>query len=78
MSSGQATTLSIDRILFKEPIHVGDLVERDDDEALQGGAEVPADHRGQLVRLALAGILGRVRFGSSGGGGAETHPGHDG
>jgi hypothetical protein len=27
--------------------------QRDDDEALQGGAEVPADHRGQLVRLAV-------------------------
>jgi acyl-CoA hydrolase len=26
-ASGQATTLSIDRILFKEPIHVGELVE---------------------------------------------------
>jgi len=26
-AGGQATTLSIDRILFKEPIHVGDLVE---------------------------------------------------
>ena len=26
-ASGQVTTLSIDRILFKEPIHVGELVE---------------------------------------------------
>jgi acyl-CoA hydrolase len=26
-AGGQATTLSIDRILFKEPIHVGELVE---------------------------------------------------
>jgi acyl-CoA hydrolase len=26
-SAGQCTTLSIDRILFKEPIHVGELVE---------------------------------------------------
>src|SRR3954452_24130515 len=26
-AAGQATTLSIDRILFKEPIHVGELVE---------------------------------------------------
>lgn len=26
-ASGQATTLSVERILFKEPIHVGELVE---------------------------------------------------
>jgi acyl-CoA hydrolase len=26
-AAGQATTLSIDRIIFKEPIHVGELVE---------------------------------------------------